>query len=223
MFDWVAAAVEAGGASALSFSALGALILGYLANRWFSGDHVAVKVFIYLTMFLGIAGVYYTQLVDKADIAEVLERRASEEQAKPEPDGADGDADTARKDAPPEQAGSEKPASDAAPQPSSIPPNATAAQPAPSVAQPASPQMPLDELARLSDEAYDRGEYQRAFDLNAEGCSRGAGISCRWNGYLLESNKGFQVNLAESRRWYVRGCSLGNAESCERKVALAGN
>lgn len=203
MFEQIAATVEAGGASALSFTALGTLILGYLANRWFHTAHVAVKIFIFLIIFLGVAGVYYTQLVDKKDVAIVLQQK-KEEQTKAEEAAAAEDDGNGTSDEPSVDGSAAKPA--------------TAARAAP--IQPPPPPMPLDELAALSDKYYDQGEFARAFDLNIEGCSRGSAISCRWNGYLLESGKGFAIDLAKAKTWYQKGCSLGDGVSCERKTAL---
>lgn len=202
MFEQIAATVEAGGASALSFTALGTLILGYLANRWFENAHVAVKIFIFLMIFLGVAGVYYTQLVDKKDVEAVLEQK-KEEQAKAK-EATDEDDGKETSDEPSDGRGLTKP---------SPPP------PAPKTEEKPAP-MPLGELVALSDRYYDQGEFARAFDLNTEGCSRGSAISCRWNGYLLESGKGFAIDPAKAKTWYQKGCSLGDGVSCERKAAL---
>jgi hypothetical protein len=201
MLKDLAEAVTAGGATALSFTALGAILLAFLAHRLFAKDHVAVRLFIYLTIFVGAGAVYYTQIVPP---------KAAETAVVAEP------VVVATAGAPPAEVDPVAPeAAPAVQAPPALTPPDPVAEPAPP------PPVPLDVLAQQSDRLYDEGNFTEAFALNAQGCSRGAAISCRWNGYLLENGKGFAADRAKALDWYGRGCSLGDGGSCERKEALA--
>lgn len=198
-------AIKAGGAGPYSFAALAVLLTAWLVSRLFNpSDHIRARVFVFSVLILGL-GLLVVALFAKPDgkPAEAATATASPsvtEAASPTPVATDASPATGEKAGPP---------SDSEPGP---------AKPQPS---PTRSEMALDELTALSDRYYDQGKYSDAFRLNAEGCRRGVGITCYWNGYLVENGKGVDRDIALARQWYEKGCRLGEGNSCTRRNELA--
>lgn len=195
MPEGLAEAIKFGGAGPYSFAALGVLLMAWLVSRLFNpSDHIRWRVFVFSVLILGL-GLLVFALFAKPD----------GKQAVP--------AEAATATVTPPVAEPSSPSPVATSNAESIPPNP----------QPTSTksEMALDELTALSDRYYDQGKYSDAFRLNAEGCRRGVGITCYWNGYMVENGKGVDRDITVAKQWYDKGCRLGERNSCARRNELA--
>lgn len=199
--------IKAGGAGPLSFVSLCILVLGWLVSRLFSSkDNIRARVFVFTILSLGL-GLLVIRLTPAAGTSDPVAPTASSSNA-----GAEVVAASA-------SASASTPAQTAAP----IEKQAVITQPVrvtvPRVERPPQ-QLSIDELTRLADRYYDLGKFADAYRLNTEGCSRGVGISCYWNGYLAENGKGMPADLSKASDWYDKGCRMGEGNSCARRDTL---
>lgn len=81
-----------------------------------------------------------------------------------------------------------------------------------------------DQIAKIdaeSDARYDRGDFEGAFQLNAQSCDLGGVRGCFWNGYLTESGKTPSRNPNQALSWYSRACQLGAQQACDKVKQLS--
>jgi hypothetical protein len=191
---WVEA-IKVAGAGPLSFAALGILLLAWVVSKLFSpGDGIHTRVFVFTVLVLGL-GLLLVRVTPIKDVGEPL--NASSPPVTP----------------------ASTPISTAAP-PTNPTANPTKGSIRKRTVVKTAPPMPLDELTGQSDRYYDDGKFADAYRLNVEGCRRGVGISCYWNGYLAENGKGMARNVDQAIAWYDKGCRMGEGNSCTRRAAL---
>ena len=71
------------------------------------------------------------------------------------------------------------------------------------------------ELTELGNEAYDKGDYQKAAELYQKACDSGETMGCFGLGVLYENGKGIRQNFSTAKQYYGKACDLGLQSGCD--------
>ena len=74
------------------------------------------------------------------------------------------------------------------------------------------------DLTELGDEAYDKGDYQKAAQLYQKAqkaCDGGDAADCNKLGFLYEVGKGVRQNFSTAKQYYGKACDLGLQLGCD--------
>ena len=65
------------------------------------------------------------------------------------------------------------------------------------------------DLIELGDEAYDKGDYQKAAQLYQKACDSGSAMGCSNLGVLYEDGQGVKQNYQKAAQLYQKTCDGG--------------
>ena len=70
------------------------------------------------------------------------------------------------------------------------------------------------DLTELGNEAYEKGDYQKAAQLYQKACDSGNARGCSNLGVLYENGQGVKQDYQKAAQLYQKACDSGNAEGC---------
>ncbi|WP_314991161.1 tetratricopeptide repeat protein [uncultured Campylobacter sp.] len=70
------------------------------------------------------------------------------------------------------------------------------------------------DLTELGNEAYDKGDYQKAAELYQKACDSGEAFGCTSLGFLYENGQGVKQNFSTAKQYYGKACDLGLRLGC---------
>ena len=79
------------------------------------------------------------------------------------------------------------------------------------------------DLTELGDEAYDKGDYQKAAELYQKACDSGETMGCFTLGFLYLNGQGVKQNYQKATELLKKACDSGNAMGCYSLGVLYGN
>ena len=71
-----------------------------------------------------------------------------------------------------------------------------------------------EDLIESGNEAYDKGDYQKAAQLYQKACDSGEAFGCTSLGFLYENGQGVRQNYQKAAELYQKACDSGNAGGC---------
>ena len=66
-----------------------------------------------------------------------------------------------------------------------------------------------------ANDAFQRQDYQTAFQLMNRACDNGEAIGCNNVAYFLENGFGTQKNIQLALEYYLKACNMGDTDTCE--------
>ena len=79
------------------------------------------------------------------------------------------------------------------------------------------------DLTELGNEAYNKGDYQKAAQLYQKACDSGVAEGCSNLGDLYADGQGVNQDYQKAAQLYQKACDSGVAEGCFNLGALYGN
>ncbi|WP_103612075.1 tetratricopeptide repeat protein [Campylobacter concisus] len=70
------------------------------------------------------------------------------------------------------------------------------------------------DLTELGDEAYDKGDYQKAAELYQKACDSGETMGCFTLGFLYLNGQGVKQDYQKATELYQKACDGGDAKGC---------
>ena len=70
------------------------------------------------------------------------------------------------------------------------------------------------DITELGDEAYEKGDYQKAAQLYQKACDGGDAGGCYNLGVLYADGQGVNQDYQKAAQLYQKTCDSGNAEGC---------
>ena len=70
------------------------------------------------------------------------------------------------------------------------------------------------DLTELENEAYYKGDYQKAAQLYQKACDGGDAMGCTKLGYLYADGKGVRQDYQKAAQLYQKACDSGEAAGC---------
>ena len=70
------------------------------------------------------------------------------------------------------------------------------------------------DLTELGNEAYDKGDYQKAAELYQKACDGGNAGGCSNLGFLYEDGQGVRQNYQKAAELYQKACDGGDTNGC---------
>ena len=67
----------------------------------------------------------------------------------------------------------------------------------------------------MGNEAYDKGDYQKAAELYQKACDGGDAGGCFGLGFLYEYGQGVKQNFSTAKQYYGKACDLGLQLECD--------
>ena len=71
------------------------------------------------------------------------------------------------------------------------------------------------DLTELGNEAYDKGDYQKAAELYQKACDGKVALGCSDLGVLYENGQGVKQNFSTAKQYYGKACDLGFQLGCD--------
>ena len=71
-----------------------------------------------------------------------------------------------------------------------------------------------EDLIESGNEAYDKGDYQKAAQLYQKACDSGEAVGCFGLGFLYQSGQGVKQNFSTAKQYYGKACDLGFQIGC---------
>jgi len=71
------------------------------------------------------------------------------------------------------------------------------------------------DLTELGNEAYDKGDYQKAAELYQKACNSGEAGGCFNLGLLYKNGQGVKQNYQKAEQYYGKACDLGLQLGCD--------
>ena len=71
------------------------------------------------------------------------------------------------------------------------------------------------DLTELGDEAYDKGDYQKAAEFYQKACDGGDAGGCLVLGVLYQKGQGVKQNFSTAKQYYGKACDLGLQLGCD--------
>ena len=71
------------------------------------------------------------------------------------------------------------------------------------------------DITELGNEAYEKGDYQKAAQLYQKACDGGIAEGCFGLGVLYENGKGIRQNFSTAKQYYSKACDLGLQLGCD--------
>ena len=79
------------------------------------------------------------------------------------------------------------------------------------------------DLTELGNEAYDKGDYQKAAELYQKACDGGDAGGCLNLGVLYKIGQGVRQNYQKAAQLYQKACDSGEAKGCSNLGVLYHN
>ena len=70
------------------------------------------------------------------------------------------------------------------------------------------------DLTELGNEAYDKGDYQKAAELYQKACDSGETMGCFTLGFLYLNGQGVKQDYQKATELYQKACDGGDAKGC---------
>ena len=71
------------------------------------------------------------------------------------------------------------------------------------------------DLTELGNEAYNKGDYQKAAQLYQKACDGGGAEGCYNLGVCYEDGQGVKQNFSTAKQYYGKACDLGLQLGCD--------
>ena len=71
-----------------------------------------------------------------------------------------------------------------------------------------------EDLIESGNEAYDKGDYQKAAQLYQKACDSGAAFGCSNLGLLYKNGQGVRQDFSTAKQYYGKACDLGFQIGC---------
>jgi len=71
------------------------------------------------------------------------------------------------------------------------------------------------DIAKKADEAYEKGDYQKASNYYQKGCDGGQAAGCFNLGLSYAKGKGVKQNYQTAKQYYGKACDLGDQAGCD--------
>ena len=71
-----------------------------------------------------------------------------------------------------------------------------------------------EDLIESGNEAYDKGDYQKAAQLYQKACDSGEAGGCFGLGLLYQSGQGVRQDFSTAKQYYGKACDLGFQIGC---------
>ena len=72
-----------------------------------------------------------------------------------------------------------------------------------------------EDLIESGNEAYDKGDYQKAAQLYQKACDSGEAGGCFGLGLLYQNGQGVRQNFSTAKQYYGKACDLGIQKGCD--------
>ena len=72
-----------------------------------------------------------------------------------------------------------------------------------------------EDLIESGNEAYDKGDYQKAVELYQKACDSGAALGCYNLGFLYANDQGVKQDFSTAKQYYGKACDLGLQLGCD--------
>ena len=76
------------------------------------------------------------------------------------------------------------------------------------------------DLTELGDEAYEKGDYQKAAQLYQKACDGGDAGGCYNLGVLYHNGQGVRQNFSTAKQYFGKACDLGLQLGCDNYIKL---
>ena len=76
------------------------------------------------------------------------------------------------------------------------------------------------DLTELGNEAYYKGDYQKAAQLYQKACDGGEAFGCAILGTSYKNGQGVKQNFSTAKQYYGKACDLGLQLGCDNYIKL---
>ena len=76
------------------------------------------------------------------------------------------------------------------------------------------------DITELGNEAYEKGDYQKAAQLYQKTCDSGIAEGCYNLGLLYGNGQGVRQNFSTAKQYYGKACDLGLQLGCDNYIKL---
>ena len=76
------------------------------------------------------------------------------------------------------------------------------------------------DITELGNEAYEKGDYQKAAQLYQKACDGGIAEGCYNLGVLYADGQGVRQNFSTAKQYYGKACDLGLQLGCDNYIKL---